>query len=262
MAGVVTAGAAAFYAGLLAVWLRRCRRHRRAGAGYLRDIEIEPFHALAKTGWSSKVVNHAAMEDAAVATLLIDELVVIDTEGKLTPTARGGDPTYAPEHGVVAAWLECLRRAEGPATVSQLRDDPELRQRCEAFVQEQDALLDPPTSPPSDSFIWVLYLVAPALGLFYATLMVSPGEPGLTAQFLGGVFEVALFGLTYLTAAIFMILAYGLYGLAGYPHYPDVVREHCVGLPPHPATAALGADERALLLTSAGSAATPAGADS
>src|SRR5512139_1472765 len=96
----LTAAVAVVLIAVLAVgWRFPSAAELRAWA-QLPHVEIDPFHALTAVHRYT-----GAMDDAAVATLLHDGLVTIDTDGMLTVTDRGHDPAHAPAHPVPAAWL-------------------------------------------------------------------------------------------------------------------------------------------------------------
>lgn len=234
LAGVVTAVAAVLYV-VLAVLSRRPKAAEREVRAALPGLEIDPFHALA-VRWD----YHGAMDDAAVAALLRDGLITIDAEGMLTVTERGRDPEHAPTHPVPAAWLEGLARAGRPAAMSELRRNPELRERRGTFVQEQDLRHARWIRPVPDRAATSALMITWLLGFFYAVLLLFSGGHRPPGGFAGGL------GLTLLLGFLFTVLLSWLVGRC-FPDPPNLFREHCAGLPPHPAVGSLDPDRRALL---------------
>jgi hypothetical protein len=234
---VVTAGAAAVYAALAARWKRPSPAQRRVAAE-LPGVEIDPFHALAAAH-----NGPGAMDDAAVATLLLDDLVAIDAEGMMALTERGRDPDNAPAHPVSVAWLACIARADAPDAVSQLRRDPRLRQWCEGFVREQDRRQAEWMRPAPDRASTVAGVVTLLLGFFYAALLVFAGAHRPAGGLAGGL------GLTLLLGLLFAAVL-GWFVQRWFPDPPELFREYCAGLPPHPAVEMLDPDQQAQLQVS------------
>jgi hypothetical protein len=236
-AGVVTAVAAVLYAGL-AVLSRRPKPAEREVRAALPGLEIDPFHAL-----TVRSAYTGAIDDDAVATLLLDDLITIDAEGMMTVTERGRDPRYAPAHPVPAAWLHAVARAGRPVATSELRRDRELRERCETFVREQDARHARWMRPVPDRAATAALVITWLLGFFYAALLLFSGGRRPPGGIAGGL------GLTLLLGVLFTALLSRLVSRA-FPDPPELFREHCAGLPPHRATSLLDSDRRALLQVS------------
>ncbi|MEU4446799.1 hypothetical protein AB0K14_26130 [Actinosynnema sp. NPDC050801] len=237
LAGVVTVVAALLYV-VLAVLSRRPKPAEREVRAALPGLEIDPFHALTVRSKYS-----GAMDDDAVATLLLDDLVTIDAEGMMTVTERGRDPRHVPAHPVPAAWLGAVARAGRPVALSEVRRDPELRERCEAFVREQNARHARWMRPVPDRAATAALIVTWLLGFFYAALLLFSGGRRPPGGIAGGL------GLTLLLGVLFTALLSWLVSRA-FPDPPELFREHCAGLPRHPATGLLGSDRRALLRVS------------
>jgi hypothetical protein len=237
LAGVVTAVAAVLYT-VLAVLSRRPKPAEREVRAALPGLEIDPFHAL-----TVRRTYTGAIDDPAVATLLLDDLITIDAEGMMTVTERGRDPQRAPAHPVPAAWLDAVARAGRPVAMSELRRDPELRERCETFVREQNARHARWMRPVPDRAATAALIITWLLGFFYAALLLFSGGHRPPGGIAGGL------GLTLLLGVLFTALLSWPVSRA-FPDPPELFREHCAGLPLHPATGLLDSDRRALLRVS------------
>ncbi|GAB3851502.1 hypothetical protein ACFPIJ_53165 [Dactylosporangium cerinum] len=187
------------------------------------------------------------MDQAALAALLHDGLITIDADGLMAPS---GESEPEPAHSVPAAWLECLHRAERPTTMSELRDDPELRQRHEAFLKEQDALLADWNKPDLTGHGCAVFGASLVVGLLDAVLLVL----SIPDSFYGPTAFERIFGLVTLMAVAAPVLTFTLIGavLATYPAQPSPLYAYCAQLPPHPAVTALTAEEERLLAGASG----------
>ncbi|GAB3825600.1 hypothetical protein ACFPIJ_45715 [Dactylosporangium cerinum] len=236
VAGVVAVAAVVLWT-VLAVRLRRTiDADRRAAAAYLPGVEFDPYHAHAvQSGWpgttgyaatGTKALALSALDQAALSALLVDGLITIDSDGMMTVTALAADPPHL--HPAVVAWLECLQRAERPAAWSELHQDPELRQALATFLEEQGAPLEHWNRTRSNSIGCSAYLTAVLLGYFYAALFAFSVRDGIL-------------GNLFLTVTLGTLLAFGfVVAIVNYfPDRPNLLHEHCAGLPRHPATVAL-----------------------
>ncbi|WP_031079596.1 hypothetical protein [Streptomyces sp. NRRL S-118] len=79
----------------------------------LADFEIDPYHAVAETGRTTGV------DRAATAALIVDGLARIDTEGDITLTERGAEPSNTPHFsgpgGPGTQWRPGTIAGRGPA---------------------------------------------------------------------------------------------------------------------------------------------------
>lgn len=236
----VTAGYAVLFV-VLSVWarLRNAADLRRAEPPP-PEVTIDPYHALAVTSGGP-----GGMDRAALAALLLDGLITIDADGVMTVAARTGEPA----HPVPAAWLECLHRAERPAAMSELRDDPELRQRHTTFLERQDDLLAGWNQRRDDLIGLALLAATVPLGFFYAVRLVYAVPEWLLGtstpeRVSSGLLLTALLGVPLAGALIWV--AFG-----SYQERPSPLRAHCAGLPRHPAIAGLTTDQEQRLLAGA-----------
>lgn len=240
LAGVVTACAGAIYVVLIPLWFLRRAADRRAAAS-LPELDIDRYHAIA----AATPRSDRDVYEAVAAALLLDGLITITPEGVVTVTDRGGDPAHAPGHPVEAALLECFGSPDGPVALSKIRETDEVHRRLKAFLREQDARLTRWSSRGEDGIASVAGGTAMLLTLFYAVQLTYFGElrPSNVGEFL-----LVLVPMVVLWLLIFVPLVWFIGKI--WPERKDLFREHCAGLPPHPAIKALGSDNRALLYAS------------
>ncbi|GAA3210880.1 hypothetical protein ACFO1B_34685 [Dactylosporangium siamense] len=244
LAGVITAGYAALFVVLnILAWISDSVKRRRSIAPpppppLPAGVEIDPYHALAvRSG------GPGGMDQAALASLLHDGLITIDADGLLAPSGETGPE---PTHPVPAAWLECLHRAERPVAVSELRDDPELWQRHTAFLQQQDArVAEWNTKAPTGGF-GCASIAAAAVVTIVDTVLLAPSVPD---SFYGPTAFEQIVGFVLLAILLppFLISMCAAIVMTTYPGSPSPLDAYCARLPPHPAVAALTAEEERLL---------------
>ncbi|MFC3345959.1 hypothetical protein ACFOOM_00605 [Streptomyces echinoruber] len=223
----------------VAWWVRR-RASRRLDAA-LADFEIDPYHAVYTTGWTTDV------DRAAAAALIVDGLARIDSEGGITLTERGAEPMNTPEHPLPAALLDTLRRTETPTYLRRLTSESGYRERRENFLSRQQARVPVwPAEDKTDTLFRTATLSLLALSLFYAVQLwwLTGAAFQGWREFLAGLITTPLLGL--LIAVPLVLLAVGLW-----VGVPDVFRQHCARLPEHPAMQALDEDQSLALHRSA-----------
>jgi hypothetical protein len=235
LVAVATGGYGVLFAVLYtAARLRNATTLRRA-APLPASVDVDPFHALTVSSGRPD-----AMDRAAVASLLSDELITIDAAG----VVRVADATREPAHPVPAAWLECLQRAERPATMAEFRDDPELRRRHARFLEEQERRLSNWTGPGGDGEDGLgcsLAVLGLLVGLFDGITLAL----AVPTSSLGPTRFEQVTGVVAMMVVLAPLLGIVLSGsaLSAMPKRPSRLRTHCAGLRPHPALAALTTDQ-------------------
>lgn len=231
LAVAALAGTTVVYALLAVLWSLRARADRAAAAG-LDGVYIDPYHAVATAGTPQDA------DEPAAAALLLEGLLLIDADGRLSAPAGAGDDTA---HPVPAALLDAVRR-RGPVALRGLVWDSGLRVRRGAFLRERSAALPRWSGREKDGLGAVAYAVPLVPASFWAIQLVFRGGPGPTG--VGGV----LLALALTVIAGLMIAAPLIWlALRFWPDRRDPFRAHCAGLPPHPAMAGLDAEQRGLL---------------
>jgi hypothetical protein len=222
LAGIATAVAAAIYVLLLALWLLRHFRDRRA-ARRLPELTLDPYAVVA----ARRGAFDGDVQAAAAAALLLAGLVTVSGAGRIAVTERGSDPAHAPRHPVEAAVLEAVRNAAPQVFLSRL-ETPELGRwlplepRRKGDGLRRAAIL----TALLLSLYWTILFVyvgdgrPPGVGTFLASLLVAPV-----------IWALAGVPLVWLVVKVF-------------PRRRDLFQELCTAQPPHPALAALDDDSR------------------
>ncbi|MEU8655653.1 hypothetical protein [Actinoplanes philippinensis] len=221
---VLAWGTALVGAGIAALWVARDRADRRTAAARVAAVEIDPYHAMARTG------RPADMDRAAAAALLLDGRVRIDAEGLLSLPAEGG-PDVPPDHPVEVAVLDALSRREKPTALSGLTE------HHSRFLTEQDTRAGVPEwlrsrwshHSPSDH----LQIAAATIALF---LPFAWAAPMLRGRHPDGLFVDAF---DYFFLSLFLGVLLLSIVVTTWPERRDHFRPHFTRVPPPPALAAM-----------------------
>ncbi|MFD9519204.1 hypothetical protein [Streptomyces sp. NPDC059979] len=251
LALLVSAVTAAVYGPIALLWWRRARVRSRT-LRLVAAVEPEPYHMA--------LLRHEATE-AAAAELVLGGYLRIDEEGAAFLTGQGRDPARAPAHPMPAALLEAVRRHD-PEPVSlgwiDWCDDGYLERRG-AYRSERDALLPKlPRMPDGtgNQLLACCSCVGIVLVMFFwvlASVLLVTGRPHGLREWACAV--VAALGLAALPLAEKAGRAVRERTERGDP-LGDLVRSE-----PHPAFAALDAEQRMRVLRSVGDHDTWRGAD-
>ncbi|GIE79328.1 hypothetical protein Aph02nite_52780 [Actinoplanes philippinensis] len=232
---VLAWGTALVSAGIAVLWAARDRADRRTAAARVTAVEIDPYHAIARTG------RTADMDRAAAAALLLDGRVQIDAEGLLSLPADGG-PDVPPDHPVEVAVLDALSRREKPTALSALTE------RHSRFLAEQDTRAGVPEwlrsrwahHNPSDHLQMAAATIALFLPFAWAAPMLWGEHPdGLFVGVFDYFFLSLFLGLTLLSIVVMT-----------WPERRDHFRPHFTRVPPPPALTAMDETRTRRLRTS------------
>jgi uncharacterized protein (TIGR04222 family) len=223
--GVIAAASLA--ALLLGCLVQRLADHRAAR----HYPDLDPYYAAVL----ADSLGSGDLAGPATAALLRAGLITIDDEGMVT-VVPGRDE---PEHPIEVATLAWYASAKEPVTLRRARGDSGLRDRRDEFVREQARRLPRQARPMADYLRGAAQFVVVLVATFYSVKIIYFGALPMNnvGDFLLSIIVFLVFWLLILVPAVWIVSKI-------WPKRRNLLREHCAGLSPHPAVAALSSREK------------------